>query len=361
MATNNQCKTWVFTLHDYTEAIEIKLKQLAECDNKFKYLVYGREVSPDTGRPHLQGYLELFTKLRLKQVKDLIGDASTSPRLDRRRGTPLEASDYCKKSDPNFYEYGSIETQQGKRNDLLAAKAFIDSGCTLEEFRENHFEVWVKYRVALEEYRRSRFTDPPVEQFPLHPWQEKLRLELAQPPDDRKVKFIVDIDGNSGKTWFANWYKQENEHVQVLRPEKRADTALQIKLDSKVIFFNVPKRRTGMIAYDILEDIKDGCISSPKYQSHTAPMEGRCHVVVLMNDYPDMSALSKDRYDITPLSIAPNPNIAVAVAASQRMTPDTESLLKRNDERTNKHLLHMSKYTNEKNRSMMTQFEELRK
>lgn len=329
---SNPARSWCFTLHNYTSDNEARLKSLAEAEKKFKYLVYGYEICPETKRPHLQGYLVLAVKLRLKNLKDLIGDNRIA--LFPRRGTPLQASDYCKKSGPNFYEYGSIDTHQGKRCDLLAAKATIDSGCTLEQFREDHFEVWVKYRVSLEEYFRSRIAYPDVVQHPLRPWQEELRQYLAQSPDDRKIKFIVDIDGNSGKTWFAKWYMSDEEFVQILRPEKRADTAMQIKLDSKVIFFNVPKNRSAMIAYDILEDIKDQCISSPKYQSHTAPMAGLCHVVVLMNSYPDMSALSADRYDITVLPCKANPNIAASLAASQRNAPDIDALMKRNSERT---------------------------
>lgn len=328
--TSHACKAWCFTLHDYTDKNEATLQLLGDPkkDPKFSYLCYGREKCPSTNRLHLQGTLILFKKLRLKNLKELIGDPRIA--LFKRRGTAKEASDYCKK-DGDFYEVGSFETDQGKRTDLLAAKAFIDAGCTLEEFREEHFELWVKYRVALEEYMRSRLIDPSVCQYPLRPWQESLRVYLSQTPHSRKIKFIVDFEGNTGKTWFANWYKQDNEYVQVLKPEKRADTAIQIKLDSRVIFFNVPKNRTAMIAYDILEDIKDGRISSPKYQSHTAPMQGPCHVVVLMNEYPDMNALSKDRYDIETLT---NPNIAAAVNSSIRNSPDIDSLIERNTRRS---------------------------
>jgi hypothetical protein len=52
------CRNWCFTVNNYTPADEAALKALP-----FKYIVYGRETG-DLGTSHLQGYVQLKTKLR---------------------------------------------------------------------------------------------------------------------------------------------------------------------------------------------------------------------------------------------------------------------------------------------------------
>ncbi len=49
--------------------------------------------------------------------------------------------------------------------------------------------------------------------------------------------------------------------------------------------------------YDFLESVKDGMVFSTKYESVVKTL-GKVHVVVLMNEMPDMSKLSDDRYQI---------------------------------------------------------------
>jgi hypothetical protein len=52
--------------------------------------------------------------------------------------------------------------------------------------------------------------------------------------------------------------------------------------------------------YSFLEAVKDGVVQSPKYESRVRYFN-KVHVVVLMNQMPEMSELSEDRYDIVPL------------------------------------------------------------
>jgi len=53
------------------------------------------------------------------------------------------------------------------------------------------------------------------------------------------------------------------------------------------------------LQYSFLESVKDGMIFSPKYDSTTKFMEQKCHVVVMCNELPDISKLSRDRYKDT--------------------------------------------------------------
>lgn len=59
------------------------------------YAVWQLERAPETGRLHLQGYLELTNRGYLTKVKKLRG--LEGAHLEARRGSPKEAKEYCRK------------------------------------------------------------------------------------------------------------------------------------------------------------------------------------------------------------------------------------------------------------------------
>jgi hypothetical protein len=101
MARPNRCRAYVFTLHDPTpEDEEILRDKALDC----KYLVFGREVAPTTGRPHLQGFVHLVNAKNPTAFKEWLGlshSAYVAPSRDPRR-----AIEYCKK-DGDFFEWGT--------------------------------------------------------------------------------------------------------------------------------------------------------------------------------------------------------------------------------------------------------------
>lgn len=66
--TGSQSKAWVFTLNNFTE--EEKNHLINEEDSR--YMVFGNEISPSTGTPHLQGYVVFAQKWRFNRVKKFI-------------------------------------------------------------------------------------------------------------------------------------------------------------------------------------------------------------------------------------------------------------------------------------------------
>lgn len=103
----NGSKYWCWTLNNPTpteiEHIEKIIRDIQQHSSEFTYLVYGKETSA-SGTPHLQGYSEGKTRRSLVGIKRSLG---RNIHAEQRRGTGLEAANYCKK-DGDFVEAGEL-------------------------------------------------------------------------------------------------------------------------------------------------------------------------------------------------------------------------------------------------------------
>ena len=120
-------------------------------------------------------------------------------------------------------------------------------------------------------------------------------------PHKREIIFIVDRVGNQGKSWFSRYFCERHDSAQIIVPGKKADMAYVVREDMKTFFLDCPRSKQGeYIQYDFLEELKNGYLFSPKYESRLKEFKTP-HVVVFMNESPDMHKLSRDRYSVTVL------------------------------------------------------------
>lgn len=291
-------KRWCFTLNNYTAEEE------ASCLEFFRehctYGVYGREVG-ESGTPHLQGFVILHRQQRLSFLRRRL---SNRAHFEGSRGTSVEAANYCKK-DGDFIESGTVPTVgQGRRSDLAAliewGDDFISShgrAPTSPELAREQPQHYIRHRRVLE-CLRHRAPPPTLRQGEPNEWQSSLRDALEEEADDRTIRFIVGENGGEGKSWFQQWYWTNHDDVQVLGIGKRDDLAYSVDETKRVFLVNVPRNQMQYLQYSILEMIKDRMVYSPKYQSRTKVWTTNVHIVVFSNEYPDMNALSGDRYVI---------------------------------------------------------------
>lgn len=166
---------WCFTLNNYTHQEEAALEALVE-SGALTYLVYGREVAPSTGTPHLQGYCRLSggegQRKRRNQVRRLLGGRVYLALL---KGTPQQAAAYCKKGsqtkaswkldgvngptyglDADVVEFGVLDPLQrpGRRCDLDEVRMMIRAGTTRLDIADAHFAKWCFHDKAFEKYRK---------------------------------------------------------------------------------------------------------------------------------------------------------------------------------------------------------------
>lgn len=323
-------RRWMFTTNNYSDAC-LAIFDSIPC----KYICYGKEVAPTTGTPHLQGFV-IFEKPRtLAGCRKLHGASDWSP----SRTSSDACRKYCSKGlqskeeweslkdegpnyglDADVTERGNPPVFSGKRSDLDAVKEAIEGGASLQDIRKLHSSAFSRHRQWCVEYHNDCSPVPVIPDHPLRPWQKNLEEVLDGPIDDRSIYFIVDEDGNGGKSWFSEWYRQKHPRDTIkVRPGKKADmvaAATSYGFHPRVLILDAPRskqsRKSGSddvesaLMYDFLEEMKDGEILSSKYGSYMWRFK-KPHVVVMTNIEPDMAKLSLDRYRIITVSNSFNP------------------------------------------------------
>lgn len=151
-------RAWVFTKQEHDNAPEYDEK-------KHKYLLYGKETAPTTGKEHLQGYVVFKHPQRLKTLKKWLPGAH----LEVAKGSAQQNYTYCTK-EGDFVEFGTLP-KQGKRTD-------VEKLVELAKQRKRPREAW---------------EEEPVAYFKFHKhYRHVFNMELYKETKDfRHVKVIV--------------------------------------------------------------------------------------------------------------------------------------------------------------------------
>lgn len=285
-------RSYAFTINNYDEAVLVSLRESLQKE-KVRYAIFGREKA-STGTPHLQGYLSLYTPCSVQAAKrDFLTAAA---HIEVAKASEQKNRQYCSK-EGQIEEFGR-QSNAGDRTDLKSFQAAVNDGCyDLKRLREDFPSVCANYPRYVSDYVYDNIPVPSIPAHSLLPWQQELNQRLLHEPDDRKVIFVVDILGNKGKTWFAKDYCGLHDNAFLMRPGKHADMAYMLPCTLRVLFLDCTRKQVEFMPYTFLEELKDGYVSSTKYESRIKKYN-KMHVVVLMNQYPDPIALSLDRYDM---------------------------------------------------------------
>nr|WAQ80594.1 MAG: putative viral replication protein [Circoviridae sp.] len=293
-----QSQRWTFTVNNWTPIDETIVS--SQIFPLCRYAVYGREVAPTTGTPHLQGYCVFLLKKSLASLRDLFPPGT---HLEIARESSQVNAAYCKKDKDadDIAEHGSLPNVPGRNNVYHDFRDWIlchGSKPTIEEVAAEFPDIYHKSNKCIE---FINLLWPADSNDPGHfrPYQRDLAEYLQGEPDPRKIIFIVDPAGNSGKTWFTEklLHCRPND-VQILSAGRNEDVALAIDERKSIFFFDLPRCSQEHFQYRIIEQLKNRRVFSTKYQSRMKCLDSIPHVVVLTNEYPDMTKLSKDRYEI---------------------------------------------------------------
>lgn len=136
-----EAKTWI----EETFAPEIQNSP------EFKFIVFQLERAPETGRLHLQGYLEAKKTCRFTWIQrnwPYLGTAHFEP----RNGTRDQAIAYCKKPESRVagpWEFGQ-NTGQGHRSDLVELTEKIRGGGSILDIASEFPSAYIRYSRGIE-------------------------------------------------------------------------------------------------------------------------------------------------------------------------------------------------------------------
>lgn len=317
--SNTKARRYCFTWNNYTEADVAYLKSIDA--KKVNYIIFGFEIAPTTGTPHLQGYVEFATPLAKSTVKS---------RLDATRGTksPIHLV-YCEgnrdqnityvrkpeSKDPNkiandgtplIIEVTHVHNNQGKRTDWDVYYEFLSDNPDFDDFAAKYPEIAIKYHGGIDRVIRGLKCKARVDELrqtyegkPLRMWQQRLVDEIKRKPDDRKVIWYYDADGNTGKTWLSKLL-HINYGAAYFTNGKTADISHAYD-GEPIVVFDYSRSNEESINYGVIETIKNGMIFSGKYESRTKAFNAP-HVIIMANFMPNKTKLSQDRWDIRVLT-----------------------------------------------------------
>ncbi len=247
-------RNWFFTLNNYTPEDIVDIPKWFEAQ---KTLWVFQEEIGDNGTPHLQGCVMFNNAKKLTEMK---------------RGIPRAHWEVCRNKKAAVAYCTKVATRAG-------------------EIYTNMPNI-------------RPLIDPLVNQR-LYVWQQELACYLRGPVDNRKIIWIWETVGNTGKTTFAKHSCMQNDgsgctpHYIYLNGKaadvKYAITQLQVKPD--VVFWDLTRTKEDYVSYQGIEEVKNGIFFSTKYESGMC-MFNPPHLVIFANFPPDMTKLSADRWAI---------------------------------------------------------------
>lgn len=269
------------------------LRFLLDKDRKpvypISFVMYGKEVCPDTGRKHLQGYAEFSKQMYMKGIKELFKDEG----LHIEKVRDMEALIRYNKKEGDFREYG--EPKKGSLWTQLKSRSIVD---IIDEDPNNLSKI-KEMLVAKDVLANQRFEESEREwkdkyaNITLTPLQEEIKAALLE-QGDRQILWIYDKRGNNGKSWLSN-HIVATEDACIMVNGKSRDLACYYNCES-IVIFDFSRTVEGRINYQMIEDLKNGRVFDPKYKSRMKYKLG-VKIVCMANFEPDWEAMSLDRWD----------------------------------------------------------------
>lgn len=305
------------TLNNYTpEELEHIRTVVARPDSKIKYLTFNQEVG-ENGTPHLQIYAQAYEKLSVKAWHDQLGARISNivPTLSQERAIKYcqgfewnpESGKYDPKSGSSQFEEFGKPPAQGSRTDLYEARSEVlkrpldqimldgDHAQTIAQ-HYTYFKDLDQLASSQRSFKAARTQhDAYMATRVRQPWEDLLYDILSKPACTRTIHWFVDTVGETGKTVNAKNLLFHHDAFYCTGG-KSVDIAHAYKNQPVVVFNLVASQDKDTISYlyKVLEEFKDGIMSSGKYNSclKVFPIP---HVIVMSNDWPDESKMKKAR------------------------------------------------------------------
>ncbi len=238
-------KRWCLTWNNYDKDW---FKKIVPIVPGFEGYIFGLEIG-ESGTKHIQGYIEFKKKCRP------MGMLPKEVHWEKCKGNRMQNIEYCSKDG---------------------------------------------------DYKCSKNFKPPRKVktiTKLRPWQQKIADLCDKEPDDRSIHWYWEEHGNVGKSALTKYLCMNYNCVVV--SGKATDMKNAIVNYRKgtgrypdVCIFDIPRSCLDYISYTGMEEIKNGCFSSSKYECEMVIMP-HPHILCFANEEPDTNKMSADRWKIT--------------------------------------------------------------
>lgn len=226
-------KHWCLTWNNYPDNW---LETFKFQSSKIEKYVFGREIG-EQGTPHIQGYIKFYEKCRPKGMFD------TNEIHWEKCRNPSASIEYCTK-DGDFESKGII--------------------------RPPVLRILTK------------------EQF--YPWQHAVYDKIEDEIDDRAIFWIWEEEGNVGKSALVKHICHHKEAIICSGKASDMKYLIAKHIEKKeyapeIVIFDVPRSNLEYISFQGIEEIKNGCFASTKYDCEMVLMNSP-HIFIFANEPP---------------------------------------------------------------------------
>lgn len=246
-------KRWCFTLNNATikEVDELIIKLGSDGSNI--YMFQEENINTIEKTPHLQGYVVFGKKCR---PIESIGNKRIH--WEKCKGSHAENIAYCSKESPN------------------------------------NGRSWSKGITVPKPIKTIQV---------LKDWQLKIEEIVMSEPDDRSIYWFWENKGNVGKSALVKYLCHKYNCLLVSGKGSDMKYLCKIYKDKygdypRTILFDIPRSSLEYISWTGLEEVKNGCFVSTKYECEMIVMN--CpHIICFANEAPEKNVVSLDRWKIT--------------------------------------------------------------
>lgn len=138
-----------------------------------------------------------------------------------------------------------------------------------------------------------------------YPWQKSLYSTLMEAPDDRKIPLVCDKTGNKGKSVFAKTLGYRNGAcvIPLGLTSAQMKSAIVSAGPKKIYILDLPRNnKSYQEIFDTIEELKRGFVISCFHGKLKELYMSRPHVVCFTNEFPELSLLSFDMWDLYQIS-----------------------------------------------------------
>lgn len=254
-----QLKKYCFTFNNY---MGFNYRELERYFKEYGTLfLYGEEIAPTTGTPHLQGFIVLKKAMRITELAKKIPFPIHYITMN---GSVENNIVYCSKG-KNIVSFGCPKSKEDKRK----------------------------------EYEILAYSQ-------LYPWQRDVYdfIEFEK-PDGRTLHWFYDNEGNKGKSELCTMLAFEGKTLCIEggKYEDVKNIIFNSKMDDiKCVVIDIPRNNGASLSYSAVEDILNRKITNTKYETGNKIFK-RVHVIVFSNAVPDETKFSRDRWNFIDMQV----------------------------------------------------------